>query len=259
MSKRQKAGSPFVDLFGKCPVQMSIDLLREFEPKEGYYLADSFGKDSCCILQLAKEAGVNFDAHYNVTTCDPPELVYFGRKHHPETTFERPPKGKTIFTRIESVGFMSRKNRWCCREFKEHGGDGRRVVTGIRDAESANRKKRRQVEACRRTASGKVYVHAIKHWTDEMVWWFIRDRELPYCELYDQGWKRLGCVICPSDRQVERSMERWPGIWRLTERAFKRRWAKSEALQARFKDGEELWRWWISRDEPYPAIKETDA
>lgn len=31
------------------------------------------GKDSDTILALAKMAGVKFDAHYNITTVDPPE------------------------------------------------------------------------------------------------------------------------------------------------------------------------------------------
>ena len=43
----------------------------------GYYVADSGGKDSACVLALCKMAGVRFDSHYNITTVDPPELVKF--------------------------------------------------------------------------------------------------------------------------------------------------------------------------------------
>ena len=62
-------------------VQIAIERLRFYEPEEGYYLAYSGGKDSDAILELAKMAGVKFDAHHNLTTIDPPELVYHVRKH----------------------------------------------------------------------------------------------------------------------------------------------------------------------------------
>ena len=72
-----------LNMFGQTSledkVKRAIDRLRTFEPPEGYYLAFSGGKDSQCIYHLAKEAGVKFDAHYNLTTVDPPELVYFIR------------------------------------------------------------------------------------------------------------------------------------------------------------------------------------
>jgi len=55
-------------------VKISIERLQHFEPPEGYYLAFSGGKDSQCIYHLAMEAGVKFEAHYHITTVNPPEL-----------------------------------------------------------------------------------------------------------------------------------------------------------------------------------------
>jgi len=61
-------------------VDHAIELLREHEPPGGYILCDSGGKDSYyTILELAKMAGVRYQAVYNVTTIDPPEL------DHPDT------------------------------------------------------------------------------------------------------------------------------------------------------------------------------
>lgn len=74
------------DLFGqkRDKVQTAIDRLRTFEPKDGYFLAFSGGKDSQCIYHLAKMAGVKFDAHYQVTSVDPPELVQFIKAQYPD-------------------------------------------------------------------------------------------------------------------------------------------------------------------------------
>ena len=64
-------------LFGRHDkVQVSIDRLRTFEPPEEYYLAFSGGKDSQAVYHLCREAGVKFDAHYSLTTVDPPEVIY---------------------------------------------------------------------------------------------------------------------------------------------------------------------------------------
>ena len=71
-------------------VQMSIERLQYFEPPEGYYLAFSGGKDSIVIYDLAVKAGVKFDAHYNLTTVDPPELVKFIKQEYPDVERHRP-------------------------------------------------------------------------------------------------------------------------------------------------------------------------
>lgn len=63
-------------------VQRAIDRLKAFEPKDGYYLAYSGGKDSIVIKRLAEMAKVKFEAHYHCTSVDPPELVRFIKKQY---------------------------------------------------------------------------------------------------------------------------------------------------------------------------------
>ena len=80
------------DLFtNKSKEEIAIERLQAFEPKDGtgYYCAFSGGKDSIVILDLLKRSGCKFDAHYNVTTVDPPELVRF-IKTFPEVQFNYP-------------------------------------------------------------------------------------------------------------------------------------------------------------------------
>ena len=56
-------------------VAIAIERLQAFCPPEGYFLAFSGGKDSIVIKHLADMAGVQYDAHFNMTTADPPELL----------------------------------------------------------------------------------------------------------------------------------------------------------------------------------------
>ena len=86
-------------LFGtEDKVQMAIERLQAFCPEEGYYVAFSGGKDSVCIKKLCDLAGVKYDAHYRVTSIDPPELVQFIKREYPDVEFDIPhyPNGKQI-------------------------------------------------------------------------------------------------------------------------------------------------------------------
>lgn len=136
-----------ITLFGETDkVQVAIERLRAFEPKDRpYWLAFSGGKDSCVILELAKMAGVKFEAHYNVTSVDPPELVRFIKKQHPEVEFRFPrdKDGKvvTMWTLLKKKATPpSRLMRYCCEKLKGSAGVGTITVTGVRWAESPNRK-----------------------------------------------------------------------------------------------------------------------
>ena len=67
---------------------------------------------------------------------------------------------------------------------------------------------RRETEFCMQK---NAYIcNPIVDWTDEDVWNFIKGNNLPYCKLYDDGEKRLGCIGCPMATIRER--ERFPAI-----------------------------------------------
>lgn len=134
-----------LNLWGKNKVEVAIDRLQSFEPKEGYYLAFSGGKDSQCIYHLAKMAGVKFDAHYRITSVDPPELVRFIKAQYPDVALDYPRDADgnviTMWNLLPKKTIPpTRKARYCCDKLKESGGEGRLTVTGVRWAESPARK-----------------------------------------------------------------------------------------------------------------------
>lgn len=221
-------------------VSYSIDLLRKTEklalrlsPK-GFFLAFSGGKDSQCLYHIAKMAGVKFEAHYQLTTLDPPELVYFIRENYPDVIVDLPKR--TFLQLCEDKCLLPvRQKRFCCAELKECSGEGTVTLIGVRRAESTKRAKRNEVELNGRKFSGsldqfnrdteiqdqcmarfgkkdKVMVLPILHWTDKDVWRFLRENHIKYCKLYDEGWKRIGCLFCPMSKKSEINMakKRYP-------------------------------------------------
>ena len=269
-------------------VRVSVERLKMFEPKDGYYLAFSGGKDSVVCKALCDLAGVKYDAHYRVTSVDPPELVRFIKDKHPDVEFSYPryPDGKriTMWNLIIKKQVMpTRWMRYCCAYLKEDAGDGRIVITGVRWAESNARKtnqgsvvvknptkevqesadfkstkrggvilvndnteSRRLVEQC--VLRSRVTVNPIIEWSDDDVWNFINARCVPYCNLYDNGWTRIGCIGCPLAPRKARVREF--AAYPIYEKNYKRAMHKLlEMRRAAHKDktptDEDYWNWWM--------------
>jgi len=235
------------NLFGEDPIERSIDILKEFEPKSGYFLAFSGGKDSIVLYNVAKLAGVKFRAYYSPTTIYPPELVRFIKKEYPDVEWTRPPRIRNFFTGIEINGLPTIIKRWCCSEFKEYAGRGKRVIIGIRAAESDKRARYPIVSFDSNNRKWRIL--PIHHWSDNDVWEYIKEEGIKYPLLYDEGFSRLGCILCPFQSEDEKikSMNRWPAYFKRARKAaitFMVRHGKSES------DGENYWKQWLKRKVP---------
>lgn len=183
----------------------------------------------------------------------------------------------------------TRRVRYCCSSLKESGGDGRMTVTGVRWEESTNRARnqgavtissksayreigespdfhltakggvvltndntesRKMIEQCYKRH--KTTVNPIIEWTESDVWEFIKAEDIPYCELYSEGWHRLGCIGCPMARQNgrEREFSRWPKYKHhylvAFEKMIKQRILKGKKCS--WQTGEDVFNWWMEYD-----------
>ena len=239
----------------------AIEVLKAFEPEDGYHLCYSGGKDSDCIRILADLAGVKHEIHHSLTTADAPETVYYV-KSIPGVIIDKPEI--SMWRLIEKkMTPPTRLIRYCCEELKERGGKGKVKVTGVRKKESVNRAKssglvnlightkkvlnvaenvgaepfvnskggivlnmdddpsRRLVEQCYRTSN--TMVNPIVDWSEADVWDFLKAHGCKSNPLYECGFKRVGCIGCPmAGKHRYAEFERWPKYRALYEMAFDR-------------------------------------
>lgn len=97
-----------------------------------------------------------------------------------------------------------RKNAAAHKDVTIVNADGERVLGCIHGKES-------------------LLISPIIEWTDGDVWTFLNTLGIAHCELYDQGFSRIGCILCPMSqpKQKQREMERWPHVRRNWIKAIK--------------------------------------
>ena len=219
-------------LLGKDPVEQAIKEIRVLGAQHHLCVRFSGGKDSIVLKRLMEMSGVSYEIRFSKTSVDPPELLAYIHKYHRDVIIDA--NRTTMFKLIIQKGFpATRICRFCCDEFKERNccSRGAITVTGIRKEESRKRRNRNKYETCL-AYRGVEFFHPIIDWTENQIWTFINDERLPYCELYDQGFDRIGCVGCPltSSRKIKREFERWPQF----EKAYL--WAFERMLEGRSYD-----------------------
>ena len=253
----------------------SIDLIRKSEkmalrldPDNGFYMAVSGGKDSQVLYHIAKLAGVRFKTHMNLTSVDPPEVIRFVKTQYPDVELIKP--RMSIYDMAKKKHILpTQRIRWCCAEYKEMSGTGKVTLIGVRKQESARRAKRGEISTNikgKRTeetfdqwskheekmvtcvgGKDKILVSPIIYWTELDVWEFLNANSIPHCELYDQGYTRIGCILCPMSNYKSklRDIQRFPHA--------KKKWLETIQwlidngyMNRDFSDAKTGFSWWIS-------------
>lgn len=195
-------------------IDQSIKLLKVACKGKKVELCYSGGKDSDVILQLAKEAEIDFVPIYKMTTIDPPGTI----KHARENGCEIRRPEKTFFQLVREKGLPSRFMRFCCAYLKEYKIMDNAII-GVRRAESTKRAKiYKEPTQCRIYRKGEHVnrILPILEWTNDDVKNYILDRGIKCHPLYydEKGnfrvERRLGCIGCPLVSKARDNFKKYP-------------------------------------------------
>jgi len=215
-----------LNIQGKTKEQEAIEFIRFHEPEEGYFLGFSGGKDSVVLYNIALKSGVKFFPYYSLMP-DPPQLIRFIRKNYPEVTIIKPERN--FYQQVETWFPPHRHSRWCCDYIKE--GPSKKIplahrLIGVRAEESNSRAKRGWIN---KFTKKRINYHPLFDWREWEIWDYIEENKLPYCSLYDEGFARLGCMMCPmrSVAELDKYRKRWPNHFRLFEKSCYLWWERT--------------------------------
>lgn len=116
----------------------------------------------------------------------------------------------------------------------------------LKEEQKAKERKEKELDAFHNKL---VFVlNPIIDWTTDEVWEFIHRYNVPYCELYDQGFTRLGCIGCPMSAHRKEELDRYPKFKEAYLRAFDRMIQHQiEGGGTPERQGQELYEFWTTR------------
>jgi phosphoadenosine phosphosulfate reductase len=227
------------------------------------YVSFSGGKDSLVALDLARASlkQRKLKAFFLNTGIEFPETVEFVRSFCREKgiPLNEANADSAFWDQVGKFGPPAKDFRWCCKVCKlASAGD---IDTGKEKSSLKSsgdvtyltidgKRKHESFSRARITASetnpfvpAQLNIFPIRDWKTIEVWLYIHWRGLSYNPLYDLGFERVGCWLCPSALAAEyaRVKDLHPEMYARWN-AFLLKWAKERGLSEKFVE-HGFWRW----------------
>jgi len=225
--------------------------------KKSITVSFSGGKDSLVALHLTLEAGYKPILIFNNTGMELPETIETVKKISELWNLELlvADAGDSFWRAVEKVGPPGKDYRWCCkvtklaplaRLFLEKFPEGALNIVGQRAFESLDRAKSPRVWR-NKWMPHILSISPIQDWSQLLIWIYIWKHKLPYNPLYEKGFDRIGCFMCPAAYIAEYIFvkETHPELWNKWEEVLKR-WAKRLGFDEKLTKlwiEKGLWRW----------------
>ena len=201
----------------------------------------SGGKDSLVLLELVRRAlpDEDFRVLFIDTGIEFPETVDYVHSSSKLLGFEdrlivESVPEELFWEAFHKFGPPGRDFRYCCK-FAKLAPIQKAISQTFPDTKCISFVGQRRYESFRRAVSdtwqnqyvpNQINVSPIQNWTALMIWMYIKWRKLPYNRLYEEGYERIGCWVCPSTDMAQ---------LRLLRKKHKKEYEK-------LKEGVEKWR-----------------
>lgn len=195
-------------------VERSLGLIRDFHDRYGDRLAvaNSLGKDSCVVWDLAKRVSPRIRGFIVTTRFKPPQTkqlmretvarypeleVFENPEPVPERLYETDPDRCCDLLKVRPTREAIRRLNAAC------------WVTGLRCTEGRTRTDFREVEE---RDKGLIKLNPILIWHEREIWQYLAIRRVPVNPLYALGYRSLGCAPCSNiSTGADERAGRWIG------------------------------------------------
>lgn len=198
----------------KSKTAFSEEIIKEAYSRFGDKAAIAFtgGKDSTVLLDLTRKA-FNGTIPFKVITIDTsaefPEITQFMDRLKKEWNFDI-----KVYRNLEALKYVSiaQNRQECCELLKTTPIKNaikdlglKALLTGIRKDEQEARAN--EIYFSERQDPHHFRVHPILHFTESDIWDYIKLNNIPFCSLYEQGYRSIDCKPC-TEKSKEGEAER---------------------------------------------------
>ncbi|MHA2407355.1 MAG: phosphoadenosine phosphosulfate reductase domain-containing protein [Candidatus Ranarchaeia archaeon] len=210
-----KANEPILTRYETKAINFVKNTVLGFSHKVA--VAFSGGKDSLLTLLLVKKALPDQDwaVFFADTGIEFPETIDYIdqviKKYGLQERFHVEHAGDRFWTDLQTFGPPARDYRWCCKTCKlgpinqiiknDFGGKTLTFI-GQRRYESDKRANEPAVSV-NPWVAGQVRATPIKQWVALLVWLYIMKEHAPINPLYEKGYERIGCWMCPANKLAD--------------------------------------------------------
>ena len=185
-----------------------------------YVVSFSGGKDSLVTLLLVLEAGFRPPLLFLNTGLEFEETVHHVHEVADAFGLEllEGDAGDKFWEAIDFFGIPAKDYRWCCKTcklgvaamlIKKQFPRGVLSFIGQRRYESEHRATHGKVWK-NPWVHGQVAASPIQNWTALHVWLYLFMKKAAWNPLYEQGFERIGCWLCPASDMGEFALKRHP-------------------------------------------------
>ncbi|RLF22782.1 MAG: hypothetical protein DRN15_08035 [Thermoprotei archaeon] len=185
----------------------------------------SGGKDSTVVLHLALESGAEPQVLFNDTGMEIPDTYEFVDRILDKLGIDiitiKP--DKSFWEYMKTFGPPAVDYRWCtnllkliptCKYVRNRWPQGVLSIDGRRAYESVSRSK---ISLVWRSSwiPQLLCISPMRDWYQLIEWLFIFWKRIDYNKLYDEGFDRIGCFMCPNCtlNELDYVMRRYPDVW----------------------------------------------
>jgi thioredoxin-dependent adenylylsulfate APS reductase len=202
-----EAGELSVQFEGEEPETVLEWAIGEFSPKIA--ISTAFQTDGAVLLHMAYEIDPDITV-FSVDTGRLPQetydLIELMRERYPKLNLDLlSPNANAVSNLVGKHGpnlfYKSVENRMLCCQVRKvlplqrYLGGLDAWITGLRRDQWATRSDIRKVEIDH-DHGAIVKLNPLAEWTEDEVWDYVRDNDLPYNALYDKGYTSIGCAPC---------------------------------------------------------------